>query len=198
MILEFLQGVLLGFGAAVPLGPINILIMNEALTQYKKAVAVGCGAMSADTTYLLIILFGLTFYINNETVLSLLAYCGAFFLIFMAYLIYKNRHTSIKKVHVNTKGTLVKHYLKGYMLTLLSPYTIIFWISISTYSTQSHYPYVIVSGMLFAILIWITVMPYFIYKTKHLVSQSVYSKIAVVSAIIMALFAVLMLGNEFF
>lgn len=198
MISDFLQGVVLGFGAAVPLGPINILIMNEALKIYKNGVAVGAGAMSADTTYLLIILFGLTYYINNETMLAWLAYLGAVFLLYMAYLIYKNRDKSIKHIQTDTKGTLFKHYIKGYALTLLSPYTIIFWISVSTFSVQSRYPLVVVCGMLFAILVWITVMPYFIHKTKHLISQTLYSKVAVISALIMAFFAVSMVVHEVF
>ncbi|RXJ60604.1 LysE family translocator [Candidatus Marinarcus aquaticus] len=198
MITDFLQGVVLGFGAAVPLGPINILIMNEALKFYKNGVAVGVGAMSADTTYLLIILFGLTYYINNETVLAWLAYLGAIFLLYMAYLIYKNRDRSIKRIQTDTKGSLIKHYIKGYALTLLSPYTIIFWISVSTFSVQSRYPLVVVCGMLFAILVWITVMPYFIHKTKHLISNTLYSKVAVISALIMAFFAVSMVVHEVF
>lgn len=198
MITDFLQGVVLGFGAAVPLGPINILIMNEALKFYKNGVAVGAGAMSADTTYLLIILFGLTYYINNETLLAWLAYLGAIFLLYMAYLIYKNRDRSIKRVRTDTKGSLIKHYIKGYALTLLSPYTIIFWISVSTFSVQSKYPPVVVCGMLFAILVWITVMPYFIHKTKHLISNTLYSKVAVISALIMAFFAVSMVVHEVF
>ena len=40
MILSFLEGLVLGFGAAVPLGPINILIMNEAIKRYKNGVAI--------------------------------------------------------------------------------------------------------------------------------------------------------------
>lgn len=196
MVSDFLHGVFLGFGAAVPLGPINILIMNEALKVYKNGVAVGTGAMSADTTYLLIILFGLTYYINNETVLTWLAYLGAGFLLYMAYIIYKNKERSIKKVQADTKSSLFKHYIKGYALTLLSPYTIIFWISVSTFSVQSKYPLIVVCGMLFAILVWITVMPYFIHKTKHLISHSLYSKVAVISALIMVFFAVSMVVHE--
>ena len=32
----FIEGFILGLGAALPLGPINLLIMNEALKNYKK------------------------------------------------------------------------------------------------------------------------------------------------------------------
>jgi L-lysine exporter family protein LysE/ArgO len=197
MLIDFLQGVLLGFGAAVPLGPINILIMNEALKKYRNAVAVGFGAMSADTTYLTIILLGFTYYINNEFVLLLLSFLGAFFLLYMAYLIYASKDKCIKTIKLENHNKVIKSYFKGFALTLLSPYTIIFWISVSTFSTQSQTPLVVVGGMLFAILLWVTLMPYFIYKTKHFVSQGLYSKISIISAFIMVIFAVLMIAKSF-
>lgn len=197
MFLDFVQGMLLGFGAAVPLGPINILIMNEALKQYKNAVAIGFGALCADTTYLTIILFGLTYYLTNDVVLSVLSYLGALFLFYMAYLIYASKERCIKTIKTKNTSSLFKSYVKGYVLTLLSPYTIIFWISVSTFSAQSKNPLVVVGGMLFAILIWITAMPYFIYKTKHFVSQKLYAKIAIISALIMVVFAVLMIAKSF-
>ncbi len=55
---SFWEGIILGFGASVPIGPINVLIMSYALRSYSKAFAIGAGAMSADITYLLFVLFG--------------------------------------------------------------------------------------------------------------------------------------------
>ena len=40
MVTSFLEGFLLGMGAAIPLGPINILLMNTALRDYKSAVTI--------------------------------------------------------------------------------------------------------------------------------------------------------------
>lgn len=198
MIIDFLQGMLLGFTAAVPLGPINLLIMNESLKSYKNGVCVGLGAMSADTTYLLIILFGLSTYFNHPTVLNSLSLFGSFFLLYIAYAIYKHRNDEIKKVHIDAKGSLFKHYIKGYALTMLSPYTIVFWLSIATLSVKRTYPLYIVCGMLFAIFVWITLMPYFVYRTKHLISQHIYSKIALISAVVFCLFAFGMIFRLFF
>jgi L-lysine exporter family protein LysE/ArgO len=189
MTMDFLQGILLGFTAAVPLGPINLLIMNESLKSYKNGFFVGLGALSADTTFLLLILFGLNSYLENTIVLKGLSSFGALFLLFMAYSVYINRNESIKKVQIDTKGSFIKHYLKGYMLTIVSPYTIVFWLSVATLSLSKVYPLYVTSGMLFAIFLWITLMPYFIYKTKHLISQDVYSKIALISAFIFCAFA---------
>lgn len=198
MLIDFLQGMLLGFTAAVPLGPINMLIMNEALRSYKNGVSVGIGAMSADTSYLLIILFGLSAYVNQDSVLNALTIFGSCFLMFIAYKMFLNRNEDIKRVKADTKGSLFKHYVKGYILTLLSPYTVVFWLSVATLSFNKTNQSALIVGMLFALVIWITLMPYFVYKTKHLVSQRVYSKIAVVSALVFLFFAFGMLIRLFF
>ena len=64
---------ILGLGSALPLGPINLLIMNEALKNYKKVVAIGLGAMSVDITYLILIQYGITNYLKDTIVLNILS-----------------------------------------------------------------------------------------------------------------------------
>ena len=194
MINAFFKGMLLGFGAAVPIGPINILIMNEALRKYGNALTIGFGAMSADITYLVLIFFGLTLYINQPMILNGFALFGALFLMFLAFLIFKNRNKEIKLNVTLSKMGMAKLYIKGYLLTLLNPYTVIFWLSVTIYSTdKSNSAFFVLSGMVFAILLWITLMPYFVYKTKHFISQKCISIISVVSALTLFGFGVTML-----
>lgn len=189
MVFDFLQGMLLGLTVAVPLGPINLLIMNEALKSYKNSWLIGFGAMSADVTYLTLIVFGLSSYLKDTRVLNVLSLGGGMFLFFIAYVVFKNRNEPIRKVTIEVKHSSLKYYLKGYGLTLVSPYTVLFWLSVSTLSLSTEHPTYIISGMLFAILLWISLMPYFIYKTKHLISQHIYSKIALISAFVFFIFA---------
>ena len=56
MFISFIEGFLLGMGAAIPLGPFNILIMNQAIRYYKSAVSIVFGALSAYILYLSMIL----------------------------------------------------------------------------------------------------------------------------------------------
>ena len=73
---SILQGFFLGLGAAVPIGPINIIIMDRALRNYKSAVATGAGALSADIFYLVLILLGLITFFNNPILLEILGIFG--------------------------------------------------------------------------------------------------------------------------
>ncbi|WP_457608500.1 LysE family translocator [Nitratifractor sp.] len=192
---SFLEGFLLGLGAAVPLGPINVLIMSNALRHYGAAVALGSGAMSADITYLVLILFGLFHFMEDPTIQMVLGVAGSAFLLYLAWLIWKGRNTPIHLQEVG-RVTLFKNWLKGYTLTLLNPYTVVFWLSVSAYiATKQLDPGATVVGLFSAILLWITLMPLAIHKTKHLFSPRIVALFSIVSAAILAFFAVGMLVN---
>ena len=193
----FIEGFILGLGAAVPLGPINLLIMNEALKNYKKAVAIGFGAMSADITYLVLILYGITKYLKEDLVLKILSSIGGVFLIYLALLIFKGRDKHIHKIKVSKNTTIFSNYIKGYILTLLNPYTILFWLSVTTYSTTTQSLGMTVFGMVCALILWITIMPYLIYKKRTLTSDKASSIIAIVSSIIILLFGLSLLFKSF-
>ncbi len=192
---SFAEGFLLGLGAAVPLGPINVLIMSNALRHYGSAVALGAGAMSADITYLLLILLGLFHFMENPTLKLVMALAGSAFLLYLAWLIFKGRHEPIRLEQV-CNPPLLKNWLKGYTLTLLNPYTVVFWLSVSAYiATKQLDPAATVLGLLSAIVLWITLMPLIIHKTKHLFSQRIATLFSIASSAILAFFALGMLLN---
>ena len=97
MFISFIEGFLLGMGAAIPLGAINILIMNRALKDYKSAVTIGFGALSSDIIYLTFILLGIATFLNDPFILSILGVLGSAFLLYMSYLIFKDRHTMLDR-----------------------------------------------------------------------------------------------------
>jgi len=200
MIESFFEGFLLGLGAAVPLGPINILIMNQALNHYKFGIAIGFGAMSADILYLTMIFIGLIGFINNPFILNSLGILGSLFLLYLGIIIYQNRDKRLEsnQNNINTKN-IFKLYLQGFILTLFNPYTIAFWLSIAGYTVHKELDMLFtIVGMLSAILLWITLMPYFIYKSKHKISQKVSFYINIFSFIILFGFAISLFVNVVF
>ncbi len=52
------SGLLLGYGLAVPPGPMNALIAAWSLRSFRHGFAAGAGAMSADFLLMLLTLFG--------------------------------------------------------------------------------------------------------------------------------------------
>ncbi len=196
MINSLIEGFFLGIGAAIPIGPINILIINEALASYKNAVFIGLGAMSADLTYLSLILLGLLSKIQkSHNILVVMGIMGSVFLIYLSYGIFKNRNIQPEISNSQTyPKDIVGSYFKGYSLTLLNPYTIGFWLSVATYvATNGLNPIFTVLGLIFAITLWITMMPFAVHKSKNLIATKAFKVINIVSSIVLAFFGVSML-----
>jgi len=200
MLESILEGFLLGLGAAVPIGAINILIMNYALQNYKSAVAIGMGAMSSDIVYLLAIMFGVATFLDNEIWRTLLGVLGSLFLGYMAYSIFKERKKQLNTSSlVVSKKSLIKFYLQGFILTFINPYTIAFWLSIAGYiSNQNLDAKFVIVGMLSAITLWITLMPLLVHRSKHRISPKVSFYINSASASILSFFALSLLWNILF
>ncbi|WP_281166950.1 LysE family translocator [Sulfurimonas hongkongensis] len=196
--LSFFEGFLLGLGAAVPLGPINILIMNEAIKEYKSAVMIGLGAMSSDVIYLFLIMLGLVAFFNQYYVLNSLSFFGAIFLIYLAYAIFKSRNERQKTSSIYKKSSYSKLYIKGLTLTFVNPYSIGFWLSVSGFVASKELEmFVTLFGMLSAIALWIIIMPYLVHKSKHRISSRVSYWINIVSAVILLGFGLTMFLNLF-
>jgi L-lysine exporter family protein LysE/ArgO len=194
---SYIQGFFLGLGAAVPLGPINILIMNHALKNYRFGVAIGFGAMSADIFYLLLVLIGVLNFLHDPTFLNVLGVLGSFFLLYMGIGIFRSRNKKLNKgeERIRTKDIL-KLYSQGFVLTLLNPYTIAFWASIAGYTVHKELDILFtIVGMISALLLWITIMPYFISRAKHKIGQKTSFYINIVSSIILVGFGFSLLFN---
>jgi L-lysine exporter family protein LysE/ArgO len=194
---SYIQGFILGAGAAVPIGAINILIMNYALKNYKSGVAIGFGAMNADITYLVLISLGSAVFLENVFISDILGLLGGGFLLYMAYLIFKGRKN---KIDTKTQTVSIKNlfslFIKGYILTLLNPYTVAFWLSIAGYTLNKDLNFSLtVAGMISAIILWITFMPYFVHISKHRISNKHSCYISVFSSIILAGFAFSLLSS---
>lgn len=191
MIESYIEGFLMGLGAAIPLGPINILIMNMALKSYKAGVTLGLGAMSADILYLSLILAGMIGFLNNPDFLAIVGIIGTFFLLYLAYSIYKNRakKVELQEQKIQTKN-IFKIYIQGFLLTLFNPYTIIFWFSIAGYVANRDLNIgFTISGMMSSIILWVTIMPYLVHRSKHKISQRTSNYLSLLSSLILFAFA---------
>ncbi len=189
----FFEGLFIGFGAAIPLGPINLLIMNEALKSYKNALFIGVGAMSADVSYLALILFGASHLLEGTPLFEMLLIFGGSFLLFIAYKIFASRNNTIEKTQYIKERRVIFYLIKGYLLTLLNPYTMLFWLSMSSYSLATNSLFATLFGMLCAIGLWIVLMPLFIYSRRTLISTKLSFILAILSSLLIAFFGISML-----
>lgn len=183
---------LLGLGASIPLGPINILIMNTALSNARNAFAIGLGAMCADLSYLGVVLLGFHLFLTSPLVENLIAFFGSLFLLYLAYRFYKGRNKSMQE-RAAEPCALFKSFIKGYLLTLSNPYTIAFWLSVASLVSSPQYRGIwLVSGIALVILTWTIFLPVSVYKSKHLISAKVTRFFSLFSTLIMIWFALML------
>jgi threonine/homoserine/homoserine lactone efflux protein len=125
----FLQGLIIGFSIAAPVGPIGVLCIRRTLTEGRISGFVsGLGAATADAVYGSIAGFGLTFIstflIEKSYWLRLI---GGGFLLYLGVKTFLTRSKSMaesddaKFQQVN----LSRNYLSTFVLTLTNPLTII-------------------------------------------------------------------------
>lgn len=123
----FLQGLLLGFSIAAPVGPIGILCIRRTLVQGRLSGFVsGLGAASADALYGVVAAFGLGAVTSLFTGLQLpLRLLGGIFLLYLGIQTLRALPAQeAAAVKTNGKG-LATDYLSTVFLTLSNPMTIL-------------------------------------------------------------------------
>ena len=132
MLQTFILGLLLGLGAAVPMGPVNIEIMRRNLTYgWSAGVSLGLGACAADLCYILILSLGLLSILHYPWVLGSLGMAGSLVLLWFAYGAFRLSTVSTVKHEVPRKSP-TRSFIEGLAMTLVNPFTVLFWISVST------------------------------------------------------------------
>lgn len=126
-----LNGILLGFSIAAPVGPIGILCLRKTLTQGRSfGFVAGLGAASADAVYGSMAALGLTvishFLIRYSPWVQLL---GAIFLLYLAYTTFRSPVTQATEADI-AKTNYLKTFITTFFLTLTNPLTILSFIGI--------------------------------------------------------------------
>lgn len=130
------KGILLGLGAAVPIGPINVEIARRTLHRgFRHGVALGGGASTADMAFAVIASVGWAPLIGNGALTYALGVAGVAFLLYLAAMCFRGLFTSLRAggpdrfaVEAGTAGPRAHgSYLTGLLMNLLNPMVLAFW-----------------------------------------------------------------------
>lgn len=191
----FFFGLLLGFGAAVPIGPINLELIRRNLrfgTIY--GIATGLGACFADLTYLVLLCLGALTLLQHPTVLRVIGLVGSFILAWFALQAFKMHARD--KSHQLAAPSIWRYGVEGYMMTLVNPMTILFWGSVSSQislqAITNNFAIVLAgSGVLIGTISWVVSLNIFIHFTRHKLSNNVIKWLNYIGGMILLLFAIL-------
>ncbi|MEM0272225.1 MAG: LysE family transporter [Thermoprotei archaeon] len=149
----------LGLSLAAPPGPINILILNEAISRsWLSGASVGLGAATADFAfYTLISILGvkiLAFWIIRP----LLYAAGSIILLYLAFTLI-TRSSSGSRLEQATSNVSGVGYLKGLSIGLTNPLQIGWWLAVGI-ALVSLFGYYFAFGFFSGILCWVLVFSY--------------------------------------
>ena len=125
---SLLQNILLGLTLAAPIGPVNLEIIKRGLhSGFKQAFLTGFGAMCADTTYLILIFFGLTSFLNFAFMKIFLGIAGSIILIYLGVVSIKVFFRKADATENKPHRLFKTSFVTGYVLAISSPMTIVWW-----------------------------------------------------------------------
>lgn len=190
---SFIKGALFGYGASIPIGPINILIVAYALRSFKLGFAIGAGAMLTDAIYLLLSHLGVSVFLKqNALFMEILSIFGASFLFYIAFITARGAN-KILEFNVASKQSLMRCFLQGVWINALNPFIIAFWISVSAFTNSVQNQFLSLAGLIFSITTWIIFLPLIVAKSRKIISPKVAAVFAYVSAMFLAVFALLII-----
>jgi len=124
------EGIIIGFAMAVPIGPIGIICIRKTLTEGRmRGMIIGLGAATADMLYGSIAAFGLT--VISDTLLSQriwIRLVGGALLLYLGVRTFRARPKD-PKIEIQSSGRL-KSYFTIIFLTLTNPLTVFAFIAV--------------------------------------------------------------------
>jgi L-lysine exporter family protein LysE/ArgO len=134
MLQHLLKGILIGLGAAMPLGPVNVEIARRTLRGgYFAGFFLGAGACSIDVMYAILTTLSVGRFLNINAVSWPLAIGSILLLTYLGVMCLKSA-LQVREVAADVSATvlpgrvsLVKGYGQGLLMTLVNPMTIAFW-----------------------------------------------------------------------
>jgi threonine/homoserine/homoserine lactone efflux protein len=135
------QNILLGLTLAAPIGPVNLEIIKRGLNSgFKQAFLTGAGAMCADTTYLILIFFGLTSFLNFAFMKIFLGIAGSIILIYLGVMSAKEFFRKADATENKPHRLFKTSFVTGYVLAISSPMTIVWWTGVfgALLAAQTH------------------------------------------------------------
>lgn len=200
----FLYGLGIGFINSIPIGPINVSIIDTSFKRgFHQAFMIGLGALIVDIGYCIIAVFGVSLLQNyvehmfqplGFPVLSILG----------GRLVYKSyNNTSVQTFHPATQKELTKNLSMGFLIYLSNPLAIGFWIFAAgflySYKLLHHTlveQTIFVTGMAIGTAAWFLLLAKFVAWKRATVSESTIRRITMGTGFVLIAFG-LYLGLDY-
>lgn len=183
----------MGWGAAIPVGPVNLEIARRNLLQRTSiGIIFGLGACSADLIYLMLLCVGAVYVLQHPLILNSVGLLGSAILLWFAW----QAFTMHVKASTSTKkSSPLAAFRDGLLMTLFNPYTILFWASISSQVvvlTGNQHSALLYAGigLIIGTLSWVIALNVIIHVNKKRLSDKFNHYLNITGGVILVGFAV--------
>ncbi len=189
------RNIALGVSLAAPIGPSGVAIIQNGLRQgFLRAFLTGLGVTMADATYLLVVFFGLSKFLEIMVIKVSIWFLGALALLYFGY-----RSIRDAMSRIDLEGTVVvtahSPLLVGYIVNVSNPIAVVWWLGVfgsllsETVIVGSRLEALAISStILIGILLWHSTMSLLTYWGKRFVNERTARSISVVAGVALVLF----------
>jgi len=194
-----LLGILIGFVAAIPLGPVNVFVISQALKRdFLHGFMAGITAAVLDTLYCLVAILGIAQVTYGlAKFLPVMKVFAALLLAFLGYRLYVQSKTYHETKPSNKMTSFSPRPMLGVLLLyVMNPSLYIFWLGTAGFVT-SHY-FVAQTGktpVFFSMacgiggVIWYFILTHYVATHHHQFKPRTFQRIFFVLAVVLFVFA---------
>ena len=199
------QNILLGLSLAAPIGPVNLEIIKRGLNSgFKQAFLTGFGAMCADTTYLILIFFGLTSFLNFAFMKIFLGVAGSLILMYLGMMSVKDFFRKADATKNKPHRLFKTSFVTGYVLAISSPMTIVWWTGVfgALLAAQTH-PQTNISAffsclsILLGCFLWVFFLPTTLHWGKKIINEKITRLISLFAGCFLIVFGIYFLYRSY-
>lgn len=195
----------MGLTLAAPIGPVNLEIIKRGLRLgVKQAFLTGAGAMSADTTYLTLIFFGLASFLNMPFMKIILGIAGSVILIYLGAVSAKEFFRKSEADENQTRRLFNNSFATGYVLAIASPMTIVWWTGVfgallasQTHSSTNLAAFFSCLSILLGCFLWVLFLACALYWGKKIINEKITRLISFVAGIFLIGFGIYFLYRAY-
>lgn len=190
--------IILGVSLAAPIGPVNAAMLNTGIKNgFFHAWILGIGALTADVLYMIMVYFGIGQIIEFPLVKIILWSFGCFVLTYTGVESLLSLHKIKLLLKFGKKVRLRRSLLSGFLIALLNPLSILFWLGIygsilaENAGNFTGYQLIINSVAIIAgALLWDTIIAMISSGARKLLSIRLLKVISIISSLFMIGFGV--------
>jgi L-lysine exporter family protein LysE/ArgO len=127
--LTLIKGIVLGLGAAAPIGPVNVEIARRSIRGgWRAGFLLGCGAVTVDVTYIILLGLGFQPLLRFAWLKIILGIGGVLFLGCLGISALGSARRDYQRGVPDDQDQPIRHnYVTGLAMTSLNPMTLVFW-----------------------------------------------------------------------